>query len=315
MPYDRAVHISPALTRISISLLLVGSLAVATVGCGDESTTASTTRSSTTAGTKAGAGASSTNGAPVVADWDANSATAQGAPVVTVPVDPAPTELSIVDLVEGTGPEVEAGMLATVDYIGINFSNGVVFDASYGRAPFTVNVGSGSVIEGWDTGLLGMKVGGQRQLIIPPELGYGAQARGEIPANETLIFVVDLRSALSKPTVEPAPGATSFEIIDLTEGQGDAVQAGDQVSVQYVGVSAETGKEFDASWNTGQPFQFQVGAGGVIEGWDQGLVGMKAGGRRRLVIPASMAYGEQGSPPVIQPNETLVFVVDLLSIN
>jgi peptidylprolyl isomerase len=86
------------------------------------------------------------------------------------------------------------------------------------------------------------------------------------------------------------------------------------VQVQYVGVSFKTGEQFDASWDRGEPFVFQLGAGQVIPGWDQGIQGMKVGGRRRLVIPPDMAYGSRGSPPSIGPNETLVFVVDLLAV-
>ena len=84
--------------------------------------------------------------------------------------------------------------------------------------------------------------------------------------------------------------------------------------MQYVGVSAVNGRQFDASWDRGEPFSFQLGSGGVIQGWDQGVEGMKVGGRRQLVIPPDLAYGPQGSPPSIGPNETLVFVIDLLSV-
>jgi peptidylprolyl isomerase len=90
--------------------------------------------------------------------------------------------------------------------------------------------------------------------------------------------------------------------------------AGDTLMVQYAGVTFSTGEEFDASWNTGEPFTFPLGAGRVIQGWDQGFVGMRRGGRRMLTIPPELAYGAQGFPPAIGPNETLVFVVDLLAI-
>jgi peptidylprolyl isomerase len=87
------------------------------------------------------------------------------------------------------------------------------------------------------------------------------------------------------------------------------------VSVHYVGVSHSSGAEFDASWNRGEPLRFALGAGQVIPGWDQGVAGMKIGGRRRLVIPPHLAYGERGAGGVIKPNETLVFVVDLVDVN
>jgi peptidylprolyl isomerase len=101
---------------------------------------------------------------------------------------------------------------------------------------------------------------------------------------------------------------------DLVRGKGRAAKPGDTLTVHYAGVTFSTGEEFDASWNSGQPFQFPLGAGQVIQGWDKGLVGMKRGGRRMLTIPPELAYGPAGSPPAIGPNETLVFVVDLLAI-
>jgi peptidylprolyl isomerase len=120
----------------------------------------------------------------------------------------------------------------------------------------------------------------------------------------------------TKPVVTVPQGQppAGLQITDLEEGDGATAKAGDPVTVQYVGVSYSTGKEFDASWDTGQPFTFTLGTGGVIAGWDQGVAGMKVGGRRQLVIPPDLGYGEQGSPPDIAPNETLIFVVDLLSV-
>ena len=97
---------------------------------------------------------------------------------------------------------------------------------------------------------------------------------------------------------------------DIVKGKGKAAKPGDALTVQYVGVSFSTGEQFDASWDSGQPFDFQLGARMVIPGWDRGLVGIRTGGRRQLTIPPDLAYGAQGSPPAIGPNETLVFVID-----
>jgi peptidylprolyl isomerase len=121
----------------------------------------------------------------------------------------------------------------------------------------------------------------------------------------------------SKPTVQvpSGPPPTKLVIKDLKTGDGAEAKAGDQVSVQYVGVDYKTGTQFDASWDRGQPFPFQLGSGQVIAGWDQGVVGMKVGGRRELIVPPDLAYGAQGQPPKIGPNATLVFVIDLLSVN
>jgi peptidylprolyl isomerase len=122
--------------------------------------------------------------------------------------------------------------------------------------------------------------------------------------------------AATKPEVTVPKGKLPKKLVveDLKEGDGAAAEAGKQVTVQYVGVSAVNGRQFDASWDRGEPFTFQLGSGGVIQGWDQGVEGMKVGGRRQLVIPPDLAYGPQGSPPSIGPDETLVFVIDLLNV-
>ena len=117
-----------------------------------------------------------------------------------------------------------------------------------------------------------------------------------------------------KVTVPGGPPPTELQIKDIEEGTGPEAAAGSQLSVNYVGVNYSDGEEFDSSFNSGMPFAFPLGAGMVIPGWDEGLVGMKVGGRRQLVIPPGLAYGPQGSPPVIGPNETLVFVIDAESV-
>ena len=123
----------------------------------------------------------------------------------------------------------------------------------------------------------------------------------------------DAEPAKTKPEIATPEGEPPNRLVikDLEEGTGDVAQAGDLVTVQYVGASWSTGEEFDASWDRGEPFQFTLGAGEVIPGWDRGVEGMKEGGRRRLVIPSRLAYGPQGSPPAIGPDETLIFVIDL----
>jgi peptidylprolyl isomerase len=122
---------------------------------------------------------------------------------------------------------------------------------------------------------------------------------------------------LERPDVDPPEGDIPFElgIDDLTVGDGDEATAGTKVTVHYVGVSFLTGEQFDASWDRGQPFEFKLGKGQVIPGWDQGVAGMRVGGRRRLTIPSAMAYGARGAGGVIKPHEPLVFVVDLLAVD
>lgn len=120
-----------------------------------------------------------------------------------------------------------------------------------------------------------------------------------------------------KPEVtlpEGEPRGSALRTEDLIVGEGDEATPGRRVEVHYVGVSWRTGDQFDASWDRGQTFRFKLGGGQVITGWDQGVAGMRVGGRRRLVIPPALAYGSRGAPPVIGPNEHLVFVVDLISV-
>lgn len=122
------------------------------------------------------------------------------------------------------------------------------------------------------------------------------------------------------PAGGPPPGATSLEIVELTPGSGASVAGGQQAVVQYTGwlyeasATDKKGKEFDSSANAGQPFRFVIGAGQVIKGWDQGVLGMKKGGKRRLIVPPDLAYGESGAGGVIPPGATLVFDVELEGI-
>ena len=122
---------------------------------------------------------------------------------------------------------------------------------------------------------------------------------------------------MEKPEIE-FPGAeppADLVITDVTEGDGAEATSGATVSVHYVGVAHSTGEEFDASYNRGTPLQFRIGVGQVIQGWDQGVEGMKVGGRRQLVIPPHLGYGDRGAGGVIKPGETLIFVVDLLEVS
>jgi peptidylprolyl isomerase len=128
----------------------------------------------------------------------------------------------------------------------------------------------------------------------------------------------DLTGGKTKPEVTvPETAPTELVVTDIEEGTGAVAENGKTLSMQYVGVSFSTKEQFDASWDSPgpRPFQFVLGAGNVIDGWDQGLVGMKVGGRRQLVIPPALGYGESGYPPIIAPNETLVFVVDLIAVS
>jgi peptidylprolyl isomerase len=123
--------------------------------------------------------------------------------------------------------------------------------------------------------------------------------------------------SIEKPEIDFPEGTppADLEITEIWEGDGAEAKAGDRVTVHYVGVAYSTGEEFDASWNRGEPLAFQLGVGQVIAGWDQGVQGMKVGGRRKLVIPSHLAYGDRGAGGgAIAPGETLIFVCDLVSV-
>ena len=122
--------------------------------------------------------------------------------------------------------------------------------------------------------------------------------------------------ATERPLIDPPGGEAPAELLieDLVVGDGPEAVAGHRVVVHYAGVAWSTGEEFDASWNRGDPFVFGLGAGQVISGWDQGVAGMKVGGKRKLTIPPSLGYGARGAGGVIPPNATLIFEVELLKV-
>jgi peptidylprolyl isomerase len=125
-----------------------------------------------------------------------------------------------------------------------------------------------------------------------------------------------LKDTATKPVIPKPAGSPPRKLVeeDIVKGKGPAAKPGDTLVVNYVGVAFSTGKQFDASWDRGQPFAVPLGAHKVIKGWDRGLVGMRKGGRRLLTIPPELGYGSEGYPPAIAPNETLIFVVDAVSV-
>ena len=149
--------------------------------------------------------------------------------------------------------------------------------------------------------------------------GEGEEAAGqEAPAEEAEAGAPPETSGALKEkpkiTVPKGPAPKKLEVEDLVEGQGAVANAGSRVRVNYSGVIYSTGRELDNSYDRGQPLDFTLGTGEVLPGWDQGIEGMKVGGRRRLTLPPDLAYGDQGSPPDIKPGETLIFVIDLLGV-
>jgi len=303
--------------RNIVKILSVATAGILLLGCGNDGGESAATDSSTEIPTSIEIVPTPTPAG------DVDNADLSVKPLVTVPPSSPPTELLIEDLVVGSGSPVGVGDFLIMDYVGVSYSTGLQFDASWDRgSPFPFELGAGRVIQGWDQGIVGMSVGGRRSLTIPPELAYGenGSGSGSIGPNETLVFVVDLIASvpanLEKPTEElTSESTTELKTNDISEGSGATVQPGNVVYIHYVGVSASTGEQFDSSWDRGRSefIGYISGTGNVIQGLDEGLLGMQVGGRRTVVIPPDLAYGENGAGDgLIAPNETLIFTVDLL---
>ncbi len=245
-------------------------------------------------------------------------------------------------LIAGSGSTVVRGQRVSIDYVGINGTDGREFDSSYGKQPTSFMIDSSQVIKGFASGLAGVKVGSRVLLAIPPKDAYGVRG---VPAvgigpTDTLIFVIDVRAsnkvlsraegttvaprsglpvvkrdAKGKPTIT-LPGTkppTSLVVQPLITGKGPKVKSGQTVTVQYTGVIWPGGKVFDSSWVRGTPAQFPIGVGKVISGWDEALVGKTVGSEILIVVPPDKGYGAAGNAQAgIKGTDTLVFVVDIL---
>lgn len=240
-----------------------------------------------------------------------------GGPTTLQSLPDAPLDVSfeVTDLEEGQGPPVENGWLLAAGFTGWLYdqaapqNRGRVFASEAAALPFSFRLGIGQVIPGIDQGMVGMRVGGRRRIVIPPSLGFGAQGTNQVPGNATLIYEVELVAGAEVP----------FETIDLWVGEGEEVVYGDSLLVAYQGWVFDLlnrdneGETFDGA-NAEDPFSFTLGAGEMVAGWDLGIVGMRVGGVRRIVIPHDLAYGA-ASRPNIPPYSTLLFYVNVLAIN
>ena len=228
------------------------------------------------------------------------------------------------DLEEGDGDMPEAGGTVTTDFtIWVREEDGDRFVVSSADGePLSFAVGAQDIVfPGWDEGVSDMMVGGKRLLVIPPELALGPQGGGDIPPDSTLVMEVELLEVIEPPEpiameeVDPddlEETDSGLMYYDVVEGEGDSPEDGQVVVVHYTGW-LEDGTQFDSSVERGQPFTFPLGQGNVIAGWDEGVATMKVGGKRQLVIPSDLAYGEDGRPG-IPPGATLIFDVELLDI-
>jgi peptidylprolyl isomerase len=220
-------------------------------------------------------------------------------------------DLKIEEIKVGEGHPAGSGDLLLVEYTE-KLQDGKVFDSntSDNRQPLAVILGKSRVIPGFSKGLEGLKRGGQRKITIPWQLAYGEEGRPPvIPPKADLIFEVKLLDLVKKEEQD------KFEKKDVKVGSGAEATKGKIVKVHYTG-KLVNGKKFDSSKDRNQPFEFKLGKGEVIKGWDEGLQGMRVGGVRTLRLPPAYGYGEYGTGPggPIGPNQVLLFEVELLDV-
>jgi peptidylprolyl isomerase len=253
-------------------------------------------------------------------------------------VEPTPTPMAVdeedltttdsglqyYDIEVGEGVEAVKGSTVTTEYViwlqGEDGAENLFISSSAAGGPAVFTLGPADrVFPGWDEGATGMQVGGKRLLVIPGDLALGEAGGGEIPPNATLIMEIEMFEIVEPvfmTEVDEADYTTTesgLKYYDFVEGDGDMPEVGQTVVVHYTGW-LEDGTKFDSSLDRGQPFSFPIGQGSVIAGWDEGVATMKVGGKRQLVIPAELGYGDSGAGATIPPGATLIFEVELLEI-
>ncbi|MET8505866.1 FKBP-type peptidyl-prolyl cis-trans isomerase [Streptomyces sp. NPDC004787] len=262
-------------------------------------------------------------------------------PTLSKGVGDPPKSLKVNVISEGNGPVTKKGDALSVNYLGQEWDETTPFDNSFDRKqPFQLTLGAGQVIQGWDQGLEGQKVGSRVEIGIPPQLGYGAQGQGDIKPNATLVFVVDILKAVTIPksatgtevaqdnkdlpkvgvntdgkqpslTVPKTDPPTKLVSNYVLESKGEVVKATDTVVVNYVAALWKDGKVFDSTYTTGKPANFPLGQL-TLKGLKDGIAGKKVGSRVLIVAPPSEAFGDQEKQG-IPKNSTLVFAVDILA--
>ncbi|WP_426340700.1 FKBP-type peptidyl-prolyl cis-trans isomerase [Pseudoduganella sp. S-14] len=244
------------------------------------------------------------------------------------PIPPQPV-FTKQELQVGSGAAAAAKNLVTIQYRGWLYDNtkpdnkGTEFLDKYSGQPFSFLLGVDSRIAGWDQGIVGMQVGGKRRLLIPANMAWAQYGRKDdagnyiVPPSTAVVYEIEMTALNATPPAQTAQPA--FDKIIVAEGAGDASVTGNTLTVSYSGylyddsVTDKRGLRFDTSLTKGVPMTVKLGANVVIKGWEDGLLGMKAGGKRTLIIPASMGYGAtgQGSIPA---NAPLIFDVEVTSI-
>jgi peptidylprolyl isomerase len=243
-------------------------------------------------------------------------------PVAVAAADYVTTDsgLQYYDIVEGTGAAPESGDIVSVDY-SMWLQDGPTFIDSTMGQPTEFILGSEQVFAGWNEGLLTMQEGGQRQLVIPPDLALGEEGFGDfIPPNSTIILEVNLISFRKTPqptetdTADFETTDTGLQYFDLVEGDGATPESGDSVEVEFA-IWLQDGNSYVASSeDQGGSFSFSVGSGQVFPGWEEGVMTMAEGGTRQLIIPPDLGLGEQGVSGLVPPNATLIMEMTLISV-
>lgn len=246
-------------------------------------------------------------------------------PEVQIPTE-IPTELQITDLTDGTGPAAAVGDMVVVDYIGVRSVDGERFDESYSRGqPFPVVLGEGSVIEGWELGLIGARNGMRRQLDIPAELAYGDSPRpgGPIQPGDALTFVVDVRAVATAATPDQAPldlaeraviDASEIIIDDVVIGEGDAAAEGETGLVRVVLLRGDDLEMIYSSWEFGLPDPVPLSFTQTLPALVEGIIGMRAGGIRVVSVPPALGFGDDGNPNIgLEPGVDLIMILELVA--
>lgn len=270
-----------------------------------------------------GAGGAIPPGATIIMEVELISTLVPPEPETVAEDDLTTTDsgLQYYDIVVGEGEMPVRGQTVTIEYTAwLQEGAEYLATSTLQEEPFQFALGADpSVFPGWDEGVSTMNVGGRRQIVIPPGLALGEQGGGKIPPNATLVMEIELLELeeIVLPTEVDEDDYTTtdsgLQYFDIEEGDGVEAETGMVVSVDYTGWLTD-GIKFDSSLDAGQPYTFTLGNGEVIPGWDEGLVGMKVGGKRQLLIPADLAYGAEGSGGVIPPGATLVFDVELVDV-
>jgi peptidylprolyl isomerase len=245
-------------------------------------------------------------------------------PEVQIP-DEIPTELQISDLVAGSGPRAAVGDLVVVDYVGVRTATGEMFDNSYQRGqPLDLILGRNMVIEGWETGLIGVQVGTRRQLDIPAELAYGDNppAGPVIQPGDALTFLVDVRAVVGPSDPADAPvelaqraviGGQDITIDDVIVGAGAELSEGQTALVNVLLVRGNDFETIYNNWEFGYPDPVVMSRDQTLEALVDGLLGMRVGGTRVVSVPAALAFGEEGNEQISLPaGADLIMILELV---